>query len=122
MPEDVLEYKTPKYFWKWLQSSDDEFWMAVGSDVLGFVATDGAVLVKLYVLSKIRGTGIAQTLLSHGEIKFKTMAFLKLRFSAWQAILALKFLYTGRMVSQWNVSGSTLVNCINSSLVNVRTH
>ncbi|KZK98317.1 putative acetyltransferase [Pseudovibrio sp. Ad5] len=75
VPKGVLEYRTPEYFWKWLESSDDEFWVAVDSDVLGFVTTNRSELVKLYVLSKARGTGIAQTLLSHGEHQIQDNGF-----------------------------------------------
>ncbi|KZK95259.1 MULTISPECIES: GNAT family N-acetyltransferase [unclassified Pseudovibrio] len=75
VPEGVLEYRTPEYFRKWLQSSDDEFWVAVDGDVLGFVSANGDELVKLYVLRKARGTGIAQTLLSRAEQQIQDKGF-----------------------------------------------
>lgn len=75
VPEGVLEYRTSEYFWKWLQSSNDRFWVAVDSNVRGFVTTNGAELVKLYVAANARGTGIAKALLLHGERQIRDDGF-----------------------------------------------
>jgi ribosomal protein S18 acetylase RimI-like enzyme len=50
-----------------LESSTDQFHVAVDGRVVGFVATNGSELVKLFVSADVRGSGIAAALLSHGE-------------------------------------------------------
>ena len=67
VPEGILEFRTVDCFWDWLGSSTDRFHVAVDGDVVGFVATNGPEIVKLYVAGNVRGTGVATALLSYGE-------------------------------------------------------
>ena len=68
VPEYLLEYRKIAHFWYWLESSTDQFFVATsGGTVVGFVATKGAEIVKLYVALTARGTGTAAALLAFGE-------------------------------------------------------
>lgn len=64
----ILSFREIDHFWLWLESSTDEFLVAIRDDaVTGFVATNGAELVKLYVAPSARSTGAAAALLASGE-------------------------------------------------------
>ena len=68
VPKAVLAFRTVPHFELWLDSSPDRFHVAEGEGgVLGFVTVQGAELVKLYVSETARGTGVARSLLAHGE-------------------------------------------------------
>ncbi|WP_138933014.1 GNAT family N-acetyltransferase [Roseovarius arcticus] len=68
VPEPLLKFREIEHFWLWLEGSADQFFVATsGKSIVGFVATNEAELVKLYVASGARGTGIAAALLAFGE-------------------------------------------------------
>ncbi|MEP3276428.1 MAG: GNAT family N-acetyltransferase [Stappiaceae bacterium] len=68
VPDGVLAFRTPQYFQLWLSSSTDQFHVALHHDaVVGFVAINGAEVVKLFVAQPAQGTGTASALLSHAE-------------------------------------------------------
>lgn len=67
VPEDILKFRTIECFWLWLGSSIDQFHVALDDRVVGFVATNGSELTKLYVAVNARGTGTATALLSFAE-------------------------------------------------------
>lgn len=67
VPTGVLRYRTIECFWAWLHGSTNQTYVAVDDGVLGFVSTQGSEIVKLYVDTDARGTGIATNLLSFGE-------------------------------------------------------
>lgn len=53
----------------WLSEAQDSFYVAVDSELKGFVSVKDAEIVKLYVGRDARGRGLAQDLLSFGERK-----------------------------------------------------
>jgi GNAT superfamily N-acetyltransferase len=68
VPQDVLAFRTPEHFLLWLEQCADMFHVATNrTDLYGFVSVKGAEVVKLYVETESRGTGIASALLSHAE-------------------------------------------------------
>lgn len=67
VPDGILEFRTVEYFWVWLESSTDQFYVALNDGVVGFVATNESQLVKLFVDADVRGTGTATALLSYAE-------------------------------------------------------
>ncbi len=67
VPKGVIDYRTIECFWSWLHCSTDQFYVAVGGAILGFVSTKGPEIVKLYVDPDSRGNGTATALLSYGE-------------------------------------------------------
>ena len=67
VPEGILKFRTVECFWTWLGCSKDQFHVALDDNVVGFVATKGPEIVKLYVAADAQGTGIATDLLSYAE-------------------------------------------------------
>ncbi len=68
VPVEILKFREIGHFWLWLECSVDQFFIATsGTSVVGFVTTNGAELVKLYVASSARGTGTAAALMAFGE-------------------------------------------------------
>ncbi|MGI9503644.1 MAG: GNAT family N-acetyltransferase [Geminicoccaceae bacterium] len=68
MPPSILIYRTPEHFATWLNEGESRTFVAEDEDgVVGFYMLDGVELCKLYVRREARGSGIAQSLLSHAE-------------------------------------------------------
>ncbi|WP_085033496.1 GNAT family N-acetyltransferase [Ensifer aridi] len=67
VPAEILPFRTPEYFALWLNQAAEHFYVAVHGAVLGFVSTKGEEVVKLYVDTEARGTGVAGGLLAHAE-------------------------------------------------------
>nr|WP_234888329.1 GNAT family N-acetyltransferase [Agrobacterium larrymoorei] len=68
VPSEVLAFRTKDHFSLWLKEAQDTFYVATEDDrVLGFVSVKRAEVVKLYVSTRARGTGVAHALLSHAE-------------------------------------------------------
>ncbi len=67
VPPDILAFRTPAHFADWLEQSEERFYVAFDHRIIGFVSVKDDELVKLYIDREARGSGIARTLLSHGE-------------------------------------------------------
>lgn len=68
VPPSILAYRTPEHFAIWLEEGDTRTFVADDEDgVVGFCMLGGAELSKLYARREGRGSGVAQTLLSHAE-------------------------------------------------------
>lgn len=76
VPSAILGFRRIEHFQNWLEASTDEFLVAIREDrVVGFVATNGPELVKLYVARGARGTGTAIALLAYGERRIAVNGF-----------------------------------------------
>lgn len=67
VPGEILAFRMPMHFELWLKEAKDQFYIATGRGLLGFVSVRDAEIVKLYVGENARGTGVARALLSFGE-------------------------------------------------------
>lgn len=68
VPPEVLPFRTKDHFAIWLREAQDVFYIAVkDTELLGFVSVKGAEIVKLYLGTHARGTGVAQALLAFAE-------------------------------------------------------
>ncbi|MGF1447038.1 MAG: GNAT family N-acetyltransferase [Pikeienuella sp.] len=68
VPPEVHAHRTPETFRKWLETSDEAYFVAQeNASVIGFVTTKGAELVKLYVSRSARGSAVATDLLRFAE-------------------------------------------------------
>jgi ribosomal protein S18 acetylase RimI-like enzyme len=68
VPPALLAYRSRDHFVVWLAECTDRIDVAQDAErVLGFVSTNRAELVKLYVAPNARGTGLAASLLAHAE-------------------------------------------------------
>jgi putative acetyltransferase len=67
VPPEVLPFRTPNHFDLWRNEARDDFHVAWDAELLGFVSTEDAEVVRLYVGREARGQGIAQDLLSFAE-------------------------------------------------------
>tara|TARA_R110002020_G_scaffold189446_14_gene388593 strand:+ start:4250 stop:4738 length:489 start_codon:yes stop_codon:yes gene_type:complete len=73
---EVLPLRTVECIDDIYGSSKDVFHVADdGATVLGFVATNGDELTKLFIARNARGSGIAEKLLAHGERKIAENGF-----------------------------------------------
>lgn len=69
VPPAVLAFRKIGDFGTWLSEARDAFYVAVDSELQGFVSIKGSEIVKLYVGRRARGQGLAQDLLSFAERK-----------------------------------------------------
>ncbi|HBF28551.1 GNAT family N-acetyltransferase [Rhizobium sp.] len=67
VPSGVFAFRTEDHFAVWLKEARDTFYVAIDTELLGFVSLNGTEIVKLYVGKSVRGTGVAHTLLSFAE-------------------------------------------------------
>ena len=68
VPKPILPYRTLGHFELWLEGGLSKTTLAEGEDgILGFYMLDRNEFAKLYVRRDARGSGLAQTLLVHGE-------------------------------------------------------
>lgn len=69
VPPEVLAFRTIDHFSTWLAEARDAFYVAVDTELRGFVSVKDAEIVKLYVGRNARGQGVAHKLLSFAETK-----------------------------------------------------
>jgi GNAT superfamily N-acetyltransferase len=68
VPKEISAYRSFVHFRTWFMECGDAFHVARNeNELLGFVSINGPEVVKLYVGSAARGTGLAATLLSYAE-------------------------------------------------------
>ncbi|OCW55603.1 GNAT family N-acetyltransferase [Hoeflea olei] len=68
VPEEILAYRKPDTFRTWWAEATDRFFVAVsGARPISFVSVKDCEVVKLYVGSAARGTGVAPALLAFAE-------------------------------------------------------
>ncbi|KJF65692.1 GCN5 family acetyltransferase [Rhizobium nepotum 39/7] len=67
VPSEVLAFRTKDHFSLWLKEAQDAFYVATEDDRVLGLSVKRAEVVKLYVSTRARGTGVAHALLSHAE-------------------------------------------------------
>lgn len=72
---EVLPLRTPECLDDIYITSDDSFYVAHTTRVLGFVAIQGNELTKLFIARDARGSGVAEKLLTFGEQKIAENGF-----------------------------------------------
>lgn len=72
VPKEILAYRQIEHLRNWLATSTDRFFVAsFHAMIIGFVAINGAELVKLYIDRHARGDGTAGKLLRFGEDRIR---------------------------------------------------
>lgn len=67
VPKGVLAWRRPTDFRSWFDPAAEDWFVARGTDPLGFVTVCGREVAKLYVGQKARGSGVAAALLAHAQ-------------------------------------------------------
>jgi len=67
VPPEVLAFRMIDHFATWLAEARDAFYVAMDTELRGFVSVKDAEIVKLYVGRNARGQGVAHALLSFAE-------------------------------------------------------
>lgn len=68
VPAEILSYRRQDNFLAWWTEATERFFVAAsGAEPVGFVSLKGCEVVKLYVGSDARGTGVASALLDFAE-------------------------------------------------------
>lgn len=72
VPAQILAYRQIEHFRNWLATSTDRFFVvSLNAMIIGFVAINGAELVKLYIDRHARGDGTSARLLQFGEDRIR---------------------------------------------------
>ena len=67
VPPEILKFRSQESFNIWLQHTDEEFFVARGDNLAGFVSISCDEVVKLYVSKFYRGGEVARSLLVFAE-------------------------------------------------------